>query len=313
MAEAGEAPGEVDPATFPGAAALVSGASGWFLADESPARSLGRALAWADQQGVDELNVLAAQDSGVLARRATEFSNPPRIWHVSGRSIERARPDEPEEPRSPPPAALDLISMLAEAEVEIVIEHGVVRGEVLGLEVARIVAGDDDGQARIEVGVGRHDREAFAMIHGDVPTPQALASVVDSVRIHRRAGASPHPLGRLAAERWLRVTVEAHPELVGAVSLESTEPALPRDNVKEPAPAVAVGIDESGTRVVVACSTGVDLDLVPSGADARLMHASDARLVLVVPTRDAHPVTRRLADALTRPAEIVTVEEGWRA
>jgi hypothetical protein len=51
---------------------------------------------------------------------------------------------------------------------------------------------------------------------------------------------------------------------------------------------------------------------VPAAADARLAHARDARLVLVVPERDAHPVTAALAAELVHPAEVVTVPDDWR-
>jgi hypothetical protein len=64
---------------------------------------------------------------------------------------------------------------------------------------------------------------------------------------------------------------------------------------------------------VVVCSVGIDLDLVPYAADARLELGAEARLVLVVPERDAHPFTRQLAAALTRPAELLTVTDGWRS
>ena len=68
-----------------------------------------------------------------------------------------------------------------------VVEHGVVTGEVRGLEVCRVVDVDDGGgRVRLEVGVGPHDREAFAIIHGDVPTRAALAGVVAAVAAARR-------------------------------------------------------------------------------------------------------------------------------
>ena len=57
---------------------------------------------------------------------------------------------------------------------------------------------------------------------------------------------------------------------------------------------------------------GIDLGLVPMAADLRLAHAPGARLVLVVPERDAHPVTRRLAAALVEPAEVVALPGDWR-
>ncbi len=205
---------------------------------------------------------------------------------------------------------------MAEAGTEVVTEHGEIRGEVLGLEVARVVVDDpDDGterNARIEVGVGRHDRDAFSMLHGDLPTDQALAGVVDKVRRHRQHDAEAHPLGRLAAERWLRVRVLEHPSAVGAARLAPADPTLVRDGVKDVAPAIAVGHDDAGTPVVVACSVGIDLDLVPAAADARLAHAPDGRLVLVLPERDDHRVTRDLAAALVATADIVVVPTDWR-
>ena len=48
-------------------------------------------------------------------------------------------------------------------------------------------------------------------------------------------------------------------------------------------------------------------------AMTRLGHAPDARLVLVLPERDAHPITRALAASLAAPAEIVTRPGDWRA
>ena len=59
--------------------------------------------------------------------------------------------------------------------------------------------------------------------------------------------------------------------------------------------------------MVVVCSVGIDLDLVPSAADARLALDPAARLLLALPERDVHPVTRRLAARLVEPAEIVAV------
>jgi hypothetical protein len=63
--------------------------------------------------------------------------------------------------------------------------------------------------------------------------------------------------------------------------------------------------------VVVVCSVGVDLDLVPTAADSRLIHQPDAGLLLVVPEGDDVPVNRRLAASLARRAEVVTVPRDW--
>jgi hypothetical protein len=59
---------------------------------------------------------------------------------------------------------------------------------------------------------------------------------------------------------------------------------------------------------VVVCSVGIDLDLVPFAADARgAVGLADARLLLAVPERDDHPVTRAVATRLRQPAEVVPV------
>lgn len=309
------------PAVFPGGAAFLLTPSehsagtaapiAWVLLDEQPTRGLGAAMAWAESRGAGTLHVLAEAAADVLARRATQFRDPPRVWWVDGREVRPAEPAPPHLAVEPSADALDLVPLLADAGVEIVVEHGHVLGELRGLEIARVVV-DDEG-ARVEVGVGRHDREAFAIIHGGVPPADALARVFDDVRRHRRPEAPAHPLGRLAAERWLRAAVVADPGLVGAAVLAPTEGTVERTSVKEPTPAMAVGRDAAGAPVVVAASVGVDLDLVPSAADARLALAPDARLVLVVPERDAHPVTARLASALVVPAHVVAVPDDWRA
>lgn len=302
--------------TFVGGAGLISGKTGWFYANEDPVRSVGRALVWAQRHDVEDLNIIVDDCGGEVARRAAQFSCPPQVFRADGGSLIGAVPTSPVIHPQPPVEALDLVPLLADAGVEIVIEHGVVRGEILGLEVARIVADDTSGP-RIEVGVGRHDREAFAMVHGDVPAPQALAAVVESVRRHRRAGRErdlpEHPLGRMAPERWLRKIVMDQPERVGAERLDPLEPVIERKRVDEVQPALLIGISHSGNPMVVACSTGIDLDLVPTAADARAAYSNEADLVIMVPECDAHPVVHALAARLRLPATVVTVPAAWRS
>jgi hypothetical protein len=282
------------------------------LVEDDPARSLGGALAWAHQQGADHLHVVAeGKAAGVLARRARYFASPPTIWRVVGAGLEPAEPEPHAEPPTPPPAAVALGEVLGDAGATVVHEHGVVLGEVLGLEIARVVV-DDRGEPRIEVGVGRNDRDAFALLHGDTPAPEAVADVVATVQRHRNADASEHPLQRLAPERWLREVVVTAPALVGANQLHRIAGPVARTNLKESLPAPAAGIGADGEPVVVVCSVGVDLDLVPAAADARAAHDPAARLVLVVPARDDQPVTQRLASALAEPATVVAIAGDWR-
>ncbi len=262
---------------------------------------------------VEDLGVLAEQATDVLARRAALFAPVPTVWLVDGHTMaEVAASASVGGDDAPAPLTEEFALLLAEAGADVVVEHGVVAGEVLGLEVARVVVAED-GTAALEVGVGRHDREAFAMVHGNLPTAEALASVIATVRENRRAGAESHPLSRLAQERWVRSVLARRPDLVGAAHLEPVMPLLARDSVKDVMPACLVGEDLDGRPLVVACSVGIDLDLVPTAAEARAHYVPEARLLLAVPERDDHPVTRRIAGRLRDPAEIVVLPDDWRA
>jgi hypothetical protein len=304
---------DADPGTAIDAATLVSGATGWFAPSPGKSSALGPALAWARQQGVSELHVIAENDAGVIARRAGAFAAPPVIWAVQGRELSPARP-VPHEPLPEPPGDIDhLVDLLLDAGAEVVVEHGVVTGEILGLEVARVVV-EGDAAPRLDVGVGRHDREAFTMMHGEVPTPVALERVVSAVREQRRPGAASHPLTRLSRARWLRSTLRTDPARVGLVSMRSIPGIDPVTDLRNLAPAAALGVDAEGASILVVCSVGIDLELVPVAADLRAREASEAgepRIVLVMPERDAQPVTRALAEQLTEPAQVVPVEGEW--
>jgi hypothetical protein len=304
-------------ADFPGGAALVDGSVGWLLLDTRPLAALGPALVWADRRDLVALNLVVEADAGVIARRAALFTNPPAVWVVDGTALRPATPEAVVPPAAPEPAPA-LAELLVDADIEVVVEEGIVRGEVLGLEVARIVhgtttAGTPIDEPVLEVGVGHADRELTGMLHGNLPPAAQLSRVIDIVRAARRPGAEPHPLNQLAPERWLRATLVSDPSRIGLTELRSAPPAVPRPNLRDPAVAMAVGRDEDGAEVVVACSVGVHLDLVPAAADAREALAPGAGLLLVVPERDAHPVTRALADRLVTPAELVPLAGDWRS
>ena len=292
---------EGTPSSFPGGAARTAGARGWVYAEEDAARALGKAMAWARQQGVAELHVLADDDAGVLARRASLFREPPTVWWVNGTELHPIQP-EPLAPPANPRDAGGFGALFEGVGLEVVREHDHVAGELRGLEVARVV---DD---RLEVGVGEADRELTAMLHGDLAPADALERVVSIVREHRRPGAPRHPLNLLVPERWLRWTLRTEPARIGAAVV-----------TPEPSPRRRVGLRERDVAcaraddAVLVCSVGVDLDLVPAAAEARLAIAPDAPLLLAVPERDDHPATRALAEQLVDPARIVTVSGDWHS
>jgi hypothetical protein len=120
-----------------------------------------------------------------------------------------------------------------------------------------------------------------------------------------------HPVQLLARERWLRSIVVRDPSLVGAAHLSPADMTTAAAGLKDVHPAAAVGTDPDGAAVVVVCSTGVDLALVPLAADTREWLDPTARLVLALPAHDHHVATTTLIGLLRRPAELVDVEPGW--
>lgn len=328
--------GDVDPVLFPGGSAAITDGTAWVLIDGPASRSLGPALGWAVRQGATSLELLAAEDTGQLARRAGALSFPVAVWFVEDRTVLPAVAEPLPVALDPPADHLALIPLIEAAGAVPAVEHGVVTGEVRGLEVCRVVdhptvgrfaelsdvvppsarpAPDDlDAAVRrreeagvvLEVGVGPNDREAFQLLHGDIPTPEALAAVVESVATHRSLDAPQHPLNRLARERFLRWRIEQDPALVGLGRVTATPPPIPRSGLGDAVPCVAAGFDADGGEMRVVCSTGVDLDLVPFVADVQL--ADDLDVVVAAPGRDLVALTRELADHLTRPVRLVAVD-----
>ncbi len=260
-------------------------------------------MAWGRRHGIDELHLIVERDGAdELARRASLFVDPPTVWRLHGTDLEQVRDGKPFASLDrAADADADVLTLLVDAGLDVVAEYGHVAGEWRGLEVARVVGG------ALQVGVGEADRELTAMVHGELSPRDALLRVVDIVRVTRRPGAPRHPLNQLVPERWLRWTVRQDP---GRIGLDQIEPAhLPRARrgMRERDIAAATA---DGT--VVVCSVGIDLDLVPAAADARQALDPDAHLVLVVPERDDHPVTRAQAERLRSPAEVRTVTGDWR-
>ena len=330
----GRAVDDVPEPVAGGSAVVVDGAA-WFLVDGDARRALGGAIAWAIRHDATSLDLIAESATGLLARRAERFAFPVAVWYPVDRSLLPAVAEPlPVEPAALP-AHLDVRDVIEASGATLVVEHGVVTGEVRGLEVCRVVDQpttgyfDEDWAAEggepisalgnalaaqqgggngvmVEVGVGGPDREAFRIIHGDLPTVDALAEVVATVAGHRAAGAAPHPLNRLVPERLLRSRLATAPELVGLRRLEPVAPPLPRQGLNEVAPCVASGVDDAGESCRVVCSVGVDVDLIPFVADVQA--TTDDPVIVVLPSRDLVPITRDLAALLRNPVTLVSVD-----
>lgn len=305
------APGDGFPGGAVGRISHPDGVQGaWILVDEDSRASLGGALAWVRREAADRLDLIVDDPAaaGTIARRAGFFRLPIAVWRTDGRRLVAVAPAPPPVPL-PPPEAPGLEAVLTAAGLTLVADDGIVLGELAGLEVARIVHGPDGPE--LEVGVGRFDRQMGAMTHGDLAPADRVVRAVDIVARDRRAGASDHPFGRLVPERWLRAVLVAHPEVVGASELVAVGSAEPRRNLTETAVASAVGTATDGSPLVVSCSAGIDLDLVPAAADDRALHRPGAALLLAVPQRNAHPLTAELAATLVEPGSLHTVPDDW--
>ncbi len=294
-----------------GAVTMTVGGEAWALLGDAggqgPAgRGLGGALAWAVRRGATALHVVAEAGTGVLARRAAGLTLPVHVWHLEGRALLPAVAEPMAVAVPVPEGHRTFTSLIVAGGAEPVEEHGVLSGEVRGLEVCRVVDDVHTGQTRLEVGVGAHDRETFQLLHGDRPTVEALADVVLAVDGHRAAaGSVHHPLNQLAASRLSRWRLLQSPQLVGASSLEPAEPPVPRSNLKDQVPCVAV--ERVGDEVhVVVCTTGVDLEVVPYTIDA-VAALDGTRATIAAPQRDVIDIQQRLAALMIVPTAFVAV------
>ncbi|HEX3541713.1 MAG TPA: hypothetical protein VHT75_14865 [Acidimicrobiales bacterium] len=300
-------------ATFPGGAALTPASPGgpaFVLVEGATHRSLGGVLAWALRHQAGDIHLLTdarPDTAGLLSRRAEPFALNVSVWHVASGDLRAVEPA----PFSPPaplhPDDAPFADTMRRAGAEPVVEFGVLTAEVLGLEVARVVAG------RLEVGVGSQDRLARREVESGRDPAEQLAEVVALIRQFRTPAGSAHLANNLARERWLRAVLVARPDLVGAAWLAPLPPAVPRGDLRTPGAALAAGMDRDDRPVVVAASIGIDLDLVPAAADGRRAAGLDtSRLLLALTSADAHPRTRQLASLVVPAAEVVTVPTGWK-
>jgi hypothetical protein len=296
-----------DASVFALGAALLRDDAVWMLVDGESERSLGATLAWATTHAASRpVRMLVERDSGVLARRAAQFDADIELWHVDERSLLPAIAD-PHLPRvDARPEHIAFAEVIDAAGAAVVVEHGVVVGEVAGLEMCRVVDDATSGETRLEVGMGAHDREAFAMVHGHLPTTEALRQVIDAVAPHRVVGAPQHPFNQFAAERLLRWRALGEPSCIGFESLAPAEPPVVRRNLKDAVPCAARGVMRDGRDAVAVFASGVDLDVVPFALDAADREGVDA-VAVVLRERDVVPSIEKLAARARRSVSFVTI------
>jgi len=299
---------DVEPSGFPDGAALSSGSRGVVYRTGDGRHALGPALAWAGRRDVRELHLLIDHDGGDLARRARLLGGAASVWRMAG---DRAEPVEasPRSPETgPPPDIGHLVAVIERHGLEAVAEHGVVTAELSGLEIARI---EDRGDGpRIEVGVGRFDREAGELLRQHHDVDARMADALLEVGPYRQRGAEPHPVNRLSRERWLRSIAVADPTAVDLVELRPVSPARPRPDLRQAVAAPGVGRDQHGARVLVLFSAGVDLDVVPHAAELVDREQVD-QVRFVSLERDQLEPIRRMARYLPVPNDFLAIDPPW--
>lgn len=295
------------PVPFAPGAGLVTDDAVWVLVDGDARHCLGAVLAWALPKNLP-VHIVAESGTGVLGRRVALFDADVTVWHAEERTLLPAIAEPHPSTPSPSPAHLDFAPLIRTAGADVLVESGVVVGEVMGLEMCRVVDDPVTGSPRLEVGMGAHDREAFAMVHGDLPTEDALRHVIAAVAPHRMPGAPPHPFNQFAAERLHRWRALQDPALVGCASLAPADPPLPRTNVKDPVPCAARGQAIDGTSAIAVFVHGVVLDAVPWACDAADMHGADM-IVLASRRRDVTPSLERLAAIAHVPVRFAFIGE----
>ncbi len=305
---------DVEVSEFGQAVGLVIDDVAWVLVTGNYERSLGPALMWALRNNATSLKLLLNERAGELARISAHFDFAIEVFEVDAAGV--ARVAVPKDATKIEVSVADemFADFIKSAGAEVVREHGVISGEVCGLEVCRVVRAtsasdlDGAGESELEIGVGAHDRETFKLLHGRTATVESLRKVIAEVAARRAVGAQVHPLNQLARERMLRHYVCLSPQLVGAKSLQPAQPPIARTNLKDVVPCCAVGVSLTGEKMVVIFNVGVDPDVVSFGADARGQINASADLVFAMPTRDIVPAVEQIAQMLRRPARFVGVD-----
>ncbi len=269
---------------------------------------LGGVLVWSARNPRSRIDLVVEHHAGVHARRVAVLAPEIQVHALDGSSIASAEPVAAAEPYPTPDDIAPLVAMIERSGADAVVEDGIVRAEVVGLEVGRVVTGP--AGSTFEVGVGRFDREAGALLHADRPIEPTLVDTIEQVKQHRRAGAASHPVNRIGRERWLRTLVLADPAIAEIRDPQLVEPVPPRSSLLETRTAALLGTGPDDAPVLVVCTVGVDLGVVPEIVD--LLAATGAgRVRVVAPSRDHLPYLDDLLGRLPVPASLASIEVPW--
>ncbi len=286
------------------------------LGPRPPRGWLGGAIVAAARRNARELHLFGEGTllTGDDARRAARSSIAATCWSIDGRAMSVVDPVEAPSELSFEDLPHDekaFAEVIRSSGAEPIVDQGVLRAEVLGLEVGRVVRDAETDQPYLAVGVGKHDRLAQSMMNSAKEPSAALAEAVLSVAVHRVAGAPSHPANTVSRSRWLREMLVAAPQMVGF------EGPTTRVGGTVPVDLKAAGVasltaKHGGVDVLIGCSAGVDLDAPTDLLDTAIRLGVE-EVKLVVLAADDFPAIRTLCATLTPPVEVVPLSSPFSA
>ncbi len=284
---------------------------GFVLVLEPGPKAFGLVLLWADRFELEDLTLMVDPTAlpGDHARRATALAVSPVVLEVDGTDlVDIVAAPLPVTVVEADSSVANGVKMLRSADLDVVFDDGIVTGEYLGLEVARVVPTADGGE--LQAGVGAVDREANRVLHGGASPWDALVRVIAEVSTYRRPGESFHPLSQMARERWMLHSLIDDPSRVGIEALDAVSSVESRLGLRSAEPVAAVGETEGG-RILVVAGAGTDVNLL--GVTADLISREMPDRVVLVPCSALLPQLNRAAQRLSVPVSVVDVAPPWTA
>ena len=255
-----------------------------------------------------EIHLLVDQIDPGLWEQIFGFDLDLKLWIVDGTNLVEHPKPLPHRPVKIRQEAVVQGKKFGKFDCDVIAEHGVLRAEVNGLEVARVVQ-NAENQFEISVGVGDYDQSAYQVMHGNIAVERNLTKVISTVKKYRTKAGPAHPLNRISRSRWLIAEAIADPSFLGIDELNFVEPLLPRNDVTKDQACSAIGRKENSI-VLVLASTGIDLDLVPQATGQIFRHNPEI-VLLLLPAQDHHPAISRQARYLSVQPTFVAAREPW--
>jgi len=254
------------------------------------------------------INIILDEPESLLLHQATGLLSEFTFWVIDEDELIPHPKSETEEELENLEVNPTIASLLQTNGCDVVRDHGVTKGVIKGLEVARIVEGSDN-ESNIQIGVGHYDQEAHKLVDRKESPSEKLARVASEVLQYRNKEAQPHPLNRIARPKWLISEIITSPEILGIEEARHLSAPDTTKAITETTPAAALGT--VGNKVVlIIASVGVDLKAVPIAAGLSTTTEPD-EIWMVLPEKDKHPALMRQAEHLKTPVHFKTAEEPW--